>query len=400
MRILVCPQHLAMGGSHLNAVDLASAVGQHGHDVLVYAPDGVLAERVEAAGLTWIPTFRGEGLRPNTIARMGNLVKRHSIDLVHAYEWAPSMEAAFGAALWRNTPVLMSVMAMQVPEFLPTHLPITVGTPALAEGEKKRRRSVHLLEPPVDMEYNRSTDVAAARRRWSAQSDEIVISLVSMLTTELEKLQGILAVIAVTDQLAQHHSLRLLIAGDGEGYEQVVGRANRVNARHHRMVIQVLGFQKDPSQVYEAGDIVIGMGSSAIKGLAFGKPLIIQGAAGYWKLLTPDCAPQFIHSGWFGDGGRGARDLKEALLDVLASPGRRRDLGTFSRRLVQDRYSLDRAGYLLASIYGETSQQHMTRGAALPSLTRSAVEVIRFQRTMQARNAVHKEHWSRAGIPL
>ncbi|WDF34223.1 glycosyltransferase [Arthrobacter agilis] len=388
-----------MGGSQLNAVELAAAAARQGHDVLVYAPDGILAHLVDEAGLERIRAVRSDRFSSNAVLRLTGVVKQRGIDLVHAYEWAPCVEAAFGAGLRRNTPVLMSVMAMEVPQFLPTHLPITVGTPALA-AEEGRRRSVHLLEPPVDMERNRSSDVVAARARWGVGPGELVISVVSMLTTELEKLQGVLAVIAVAHQLAEHYPVRLLIAGDGEGYRQACRRAERVNAHHQRTVVQLLGYQEDPTQVYDAAHVVIGMGGSAIRGMAFGKPLIVQGAAGFWQVLTPTSAHGFVQDGWFGDGGRGARDLKDALLLLLGSPTRRRQLGSFGRMLVEDRYGLDGAGRNLASIYEEVADRHVTRSAALPSLTRSAVEVLRFRHAMRAGNVVRRERWSRAGVQL
>lgn len=396
----MCPLHLSMGGSHLNAIELASAVRRHGHEVLMYAPDGILARRVEEAGIERIPAVRGSGLSPTGIAKLGTLVKQRRIGLVHAYEWAPSVEAAFGAGLWRNTPVLMSVMAMEVPGFLPKHLPITVGTTALAEKEKLRRRSVYLLEPPIDMAFNRSTDVGGARRLWGVPENDFVVSLVSMLTTDLEKLQGVLTAIAMVDQLAQQHSIRLLIAGDGEGYEQVSIRAARVNDRHGRIVVQVVGYQEDASTIYEAADAVIGMGGSAIKGMAFAKPLIVQGAAGFWQLLTPATADGFLRSGWFGDGGKGIRDLEGALLELLSSQQRCEELGTYGRLLVQDRYSLDKAGSVLSSVYEEVAKRHVRRSEALPSLTRSAVEVARFRRVMRTGNVVRKEQWSRSGVSL
>ncbi|WP_422391508.1 glycosyltransferase [Arthrobacter sp. N1] len=400
MRVLVCPHQLGMGGSQLSAVELAAAVRRYGHDVLVYAPDGILAQLVEDAGLERIRAVRSDRVSSDAVARLADVVKQRGIDLVHAFEWAPCVEAAFGAGLRRNTPVLMSVMSMEVPQFLPTHTPITVGTPALAAEEGRRRHSVHLLEPPVDMERNRSSDVVAARARWGVIPGELVISVVSMLTTELEKLQGVLAVIALADQLAEHYPVRLLIAGDGEGYRQARLRAERVNTHHQRTVVQILGYQEDPAQVYDAAHVVIGMGGSAIRGMAFGKPLIVQGAAGFWQVLTPSSARGFVQDGWFGDGGRGARDLKDALLLLLDSPTRRRQLGSFGRMLVEDRYGLDDAGRNLSSIYEEVADRHVTRSAALPSLTRSAVEMMRFRHVMRAGNVVRRERWSRAGVQL
>ena len=45
MKVLVCPCSLQLGGSEINAVDLAAAVQQRGHEAVVFGRPGPLAER-------------------------------------------------------------------------------------------------------------------------------------------------------------------------------------------------------------------------------------------------------------------------------------------------------------------------------------------------------------------
>jgi glycosyltransferase involved in cell wall biosynthesis len=401
MRVLVCPHQMEMGGSQLNAVEMAAAVRNQGHESIVYAPDGVLVEKVRTLGVELVSAPEpGSGINRAWMRRLREVIQERRIDLVHAYEWGPCIEASFSAGMRRRVPVLMSIMAMGVPPFLPHHLPIVVGTPALAEEQRRAGRRTYLLEPPVDMDVNRSIDVPAARRRWEIPAGELVVSVVSMLTTELEKLQGILAAIAMVDRLAGEYPVRLLIAGDGEGFEQVSLRGKRVNERHQRTVIQAVGFQADPSSIYEAADIVLGMGSSAIKGLAFGKPLIVQGTAGYWEAMDNGNSSRFLHRGWFGSDGAGAANLETALRGLLDDPYRRAQLGGFGRCLVEDRYSLDGAARVLSDIYDEVLLERVPLARAFTSLTRSAAATARFRTTMRLGGVLKQEQWNRMGVAL
>src|SRR5215218_3627256 len=55
MRLLVAPHDLGIGGSQINAIDLAAGAAEAGHDVTVYGVPGPLLGLVEAHGLDFVP---------------------------------------------------------------------------------------------------------------------------------------------------------------------------------------------------------------------------------------------------------------------------------------------------------------------------------------------------------
>ncbi len=101
------------------------------------------------------------------------------------------------------------------------------------------------------------------------------------------------------------------------------------------------------------------MGGSALRGMAFGKPLVVQGERGFWELLTPESAPTFLRQGWYGVGGdvdgraAGAARLSGILRGLLDDTGARVRLGEYGRALVVERFSLDRAGAVQEQVYAE-----------------------------------------------
>ena len=200
MKVLVCPHELAMGGSQISAVELACALGKLGHEVVVHAPDGILSSFVADQGLPLIVSPAPSSVVSlRAIGAMSKVVRRGGFDLVHAYEWAPSVRAAFGPNLRWNTPTVMTVLSMEVPDFLPRHVPMIVGTRSLAESESSRRSDVHLIEPPIDTDLNCSSDVRGARAEFGFDDDELVLSIVCRISPDLDKLAGVLEAIAAVD---------------------------------------------------------------------------------------------------------------------------------------------------------------------------------------------------------
>src|SRR5262245_28616865 len=127
MRILVYPHSMQIGGSQINAVQLAAAVRDRGHDVIVVSQAGPVTDRVRAAALERmeIPAHRRQP-SPGAIGTLLRLVRERHIDVIHAYESMPIMEASFGPRLFCRTPVLGTIMSMSVRPFLPRSVPLTV----------------------------------------------------------------------------------------------------------------------------------------------------------------------------------------------------------------------------------------------------------------------------------
>ena len=101
------------------------------------------------------------------------------------------------------------------------------------------------------------------------------------------------------------------------------------------------------------------MGGSALRGMAFGKPLIVQGELGFWQLCDPDSVSQFLHGGWYGvgDGSDGGPRLRAQLAPLLMDGDRRASLGKFSRKLIVDRFSLQQAARVQLAVYEHALEQ-------------------------------------------
>lgn len=357
MRFLVYPHTLEIGGSQTNAIELAAAVRDLGHEALIFAQPGPLNERIAELDLELVqaPHPRGRP-SPRVMSALRELVRTRDVDLVHGYEWTTALEAYWGPRARDGVPAVATVMSMAVAPFLPADLPVVVGTRQIAADQRRLGRStVEVIEPPVDTRHNAPGVVSTAdfRTHHQIDPDAFTVVCVSRLAAEL-KLEGLLAAIDVVDEIAACERIQLVIVGDGPRREEVAGKAEAANRRLGRVVVILTGELPDPRPAYAAADVCLGMGGSALRAMAFGQPVVVQGEMGFWELVEAGREEQFLWAGWYGIGegaSQGRPKLERLLRRLLGDDRTRQRQGADNRRLVEERFSLGRAAELQLGIY-------------------------------------------------
>lgn len=360
MRILVYPHELAIGGSQINAVDLAAAAARAGHEVVVYGVPGPLTDYIREQGLRFIaaPSSR---MRPSPvrIAQLLKIAKAERLDLIHCYEWPPCLDAYYGAGLALGVPVLCTVLSMWVMPYVPASVPLIMGTAALRdEAARLQSAPVWQLEPPIDTDKDHpGIDAQAFRREHRIPLDQPLLVTVSRLALDL-KLDALVRAINAADLLAAKLPLRLAIVGDGPARSALQARADDVNRRWGRRVIQFTGAIMDPRQAYAAADVVLGMGSSALRALSIGRPLVVQGELGFSLAFEPSSLNHFLRQGFFGVGsGQSDEELATQTLRLLSlDQAAKSALSRFCRQIVVDRFSLGRAWRIQLDIYEQVAR--------------------------------------------
>jgi glycosyltransferase involved in cell wall biosynthesis len=382
VKVLLYPHSMELGGSQINAIQLAGSIRDRGHEVIVLSEPGPLVERVQRLDLEHVqlPLHRARP-SPKVSSIISELVRRRKIDVVHGHEWPPIIEAFLGGTLLHRTPVVGTVMSMSVAPFLPRNTPLTVGTElirqaAIAAGYQR----VELLEPPVDTRSDHpSVDGSSFRVRLGIRPNEVVVAMICRLVPDL-KLEGLLSACDAVRELAvSGRPVRLVIVGDGRARDDVARRAADSNAAAGYDAVVLAGEMADPGPAYAGADVLVGQGGSALRGMAFAKPLIVVGEAGFSEVLTPESAPTFLRQGWYGLGagslGTGAPALLAALRPLVDSADMRRELGLFGRQLADQRFSLSHAAELVEKIYVSAIQTPVSFGRLMPEAARVAAGV-------------------------
>jgi glycosyltransferase involved in cell wall biosynthesis len=169
-----------------------------------------------------------------------------------------------------------------------------------------------------------------------------------------------------------------VLVGDGERRRELQQLADSTNAELGRPAVILTGELLDPRPAYAAADLVVGMGSSALRAMAFGKPVVIAGERGFSAKFTPESANCFYYKGMYGLGN-GSPDNSQLIAEIreLAEhPDLRSALGEFSRQFVVKHFALEVASARLAK-FCETaiSQSRNFHITAADSLRTGAVLV-------------------------
>ncbi len=404
MRVVVYPHDLGLGGSQLNAIEIAAAVAALGHEVVVFGRPGALVSRIAQLGIEFIEAPRpGRRPSPTVVRALDRLVRERDVDVLHGYEWPPALEARMAVRRHPSAVAVATVMSMAVAPFIPRAMPLLVGTEEIAEAEREKGRfRVGLLEPPVDLAFNDSRiDVGQAgfRRRFRLDRSRYTVTSVTRFAHEL-KLEGTLAAIDAVAAVNSSLPVRLVLVGDGPARQLVEARAKAANDRVGPGTIVLTGQLDDPRAAYAIADLALGMGGSALRALAFRRALVVQGEGGFWQLLTSESVGRFLETGWYGIADEpleGASALERILREILPDGDRRAELGALGRALVEDRFSLERAAGIQLDQYsaalGNPAGRWESGGADAAALLRYGVYYAR-KRVSRARGTERSDDFN------
>lgn len=376
MKILMFAHQLDIGGSQTNAIDLATALRDlHGHDVVLFAAPGPMVKLVKERGIRFVAApISPVHPSPARMCALRETVRCERPDLIHVWDWWQCLDAYYGVYLPMRIPMVVSDTLMETTRLLPKEVPTTFGTPELADQAKAMgRRRVGLVVPPVDIHWNApdTVDPKAFRQQWGIGKQDILLVTVSRIVEQL-KGESLLGTIEVVRRLGRQIPLRFVIVGEGSARAKLAQLAAHVNAELGRPAVLVTGPLLDPRPAYAAADIVVGMGGSALRGMAFEKPVIIVGEQGFSAPLTPDTAQSFYYKGIYGRGdcsfSNGA--LESDIRGLIERNGELAALGQFSRRFVVQHFSLEAVSAQLADFCRAAA-------AELPPLQAAAANAIR-----------------------
>jgi len=386
MKILVFAHRLELGGTQTNAIELAAALRDlHGHDVVLFATPGPAVRLAERKRLRFLPAPDAH-VHPSA-ARMRSLreaVRSERPELLHVWDWWQCLDAYYSVHLPMRIPMVVSDMMMELTRVLPKALPTTFGTPEIADQARAAgRRRVGLLLPPVDVDLNApgAADPLPFRRQYGIENGEVTLVTVSRLSHWL-KSESLLRTVEVVRTLGRELPLRFVIVGDGGVRPRLEHLAQETNTELGRPAVLLTGALVDPRPAYAAADIVVGMGSSALRGMAFGKPVVVVGAGGFSAPLTPETAESFLYRGIYGrgDGTPGNVRLAADIRELAEHPERLASLGEFSRQFVVRHFSLETVSASLAEFcQGAVTEVPRLRVAAADGL-RTAIVYLRERR--------------------
>jgi len=362
MKVLVQLNGLELGGTPINAIEFADKARRHGVESLVVGPTRTLPRgpsALDVAAQRDVPILgldQPMGTAANA-KEIDALVAEHDIDLVHSYGTWSARHVYWGPYRMGRVPLVMTVYEMDVHWTVFQRPPLIIGTKYLLEDLAERPGPTELVSPPVDLERDDPAiiDTEPFLREYGLDDDTLKVVIVTRLDgvdNRPVKCIGVEQAIEAFERL-DDPSVRFVVAGGGTEEERLRGLADAANARLGRPAIVFVGPQADPRPAYACADVMIGMGGSAARSLAFGKPLIVVGEYGWFQAFGPDTSAALYRSSFWSvvelDDAPGA--LIEELAPLLASAELRKERGVEARRFAEENFGLERMTERMVGVY-------------------------------------------------
>jgi glycosyltransferase involved in cell wall biosynthesis len=403
MKLLVFAHRLELGGTQTNAIELAAALRDlHGFEILFHATPGAMKPLLEQKGLRFLPApdarFHPSYSRMRVLHE---IVQKEKPDLIHAWDWWQALEVYFGAYLPLKVPLLISDMMMNLTRVLPRAVPTTFGFRGLQEeATRKGWQKALLLPPPVDVKTNTPELPynTTALERLGLKPQNIALVTVSRLS-HVMKSESIFQTIHAVRNIGNDVPVQFVIVGDGAARHEIEESAQAVNTALGRNAIILTGALTDPRPAYAAADIVIGMGGAALRGMAFGKPVIVTGEKGFARAFCSRTVDTFETTGLYGVGnGDGETFHLEEMLRRLSRDALLRGVaGAFGQDYVTKNHSLEKLSGDLAGYCREAVTA--TRAMPLADVTRASYYYMRDRRFKTASRDRTPDESSRCDTP-
>jgi glycosyltransferase involved in cell wall biosynthesis len=151
----------------------------------------------------------------------------------------------------------------------------------------------------------------------------------------------------------QDSELDLVVVGTGTDEARLRSIGASINDAVGRRAIVFTGAMADPRPAYACADIVLGMGGSAARGLAFARPLIVVGEYGSFVTFRHENASDLFRAS-FWDVERPfdpPGELLRQLQPLLTNANERNELGRFGRVFAEGNFGLAAMTQRLAEVY-------------------------------------------------
>lgn len=366
-RVLVQVNDLELGGTQLNALDFADGVREFGWQpqVVVFTerpiPEPTIAPIARERDLPMEIVYLPKSFPRRAIA-LERAAHKHRASVVHTYGGLSGRPAFWGPCFMGKRPFVMTMyeMAADQREFMRSIL--VVGTGYLVDDLSSRPGPVRLISPPVDMNSDQHDEELADALVEEFGLDQYAVRLVivSRLEHQMKALPVILTLAAMRDPLLR--GVQLVVAGGGNAAADLRALGREVNAATGREAVVFTGPLLNPAGAYSAADIMIGMGGSAARSLAFGKPLIVSGENGWFKLFDDESKLDLFRNSFWSSAIQvdAVSQLVQTVGSLASDLRRRTELGVLGRAFAKQNFERGRMSERLVAVYEDAINRYST----------------------------------------
>ncbi|WP_026840901.1 glycosyltransferase family 4 protein [Citrifermentans bremense] len=315
------------------------------------------------------------------IGRIREIIKKHDIDLIHAFD-SRSYVHAYLAALFEGKPILCTLCGGQDPYY---NLPVTSSMVVFSQEQKMKlvqkyrwsgnRVVINMARMDLDELYDPGN--AMPDEEWAALGLSLrhpVVVTISSFDSSKDKMIRQLRQ-AIEGVVASGVDCQFALVGGGKGdlYQETVAWAAALNQSSEYPRVVLTGPQKRAFRLLKRAKVVIGSGRSAFEGMCYGVPTMIVGEYGY---AGDVCAADIEGIAYYNFSGRNlsaerpAERIGERLVELLSDPGQCREVGEFGRQYLLDNLDVVQGCRRYSALYQEALGDTLGKARKLGSFAK------------------------------
>jgi glycosyltransferase involved in cell wall biosynthesis len=346
---------LNVGGAEVLAARLARRLRDRFRFLLVCLDElGALGKDLAEEGFhVTVVGRRQPGVDWRCAWRLGRLLRREGVGLIHAHQYGPFFYALAARLLYRRPPVLFTEHGRDHPDH-PRRKRIVVNQLLLRRrdrvvgvGEAVRQALIHNEGIPagrVEVLYNGvdlspfgrpCADRAALRREVGAEDGDFVIFQVARLDRLKDHATAVRALARLVPRLPR---ARLVLVGEGPERGPIEELVRRDGLGAH---VRLLGLRKDVARLLPAADLFLltsvteGIPLTVIEAMGAGLPVVATRVGGMTEVVEDGGTGLLAPA---GDDGA----LAEQVLRLAQGPALREEMGRLGRARAAELFSEER----------------------------------------------------------
>jgi glycosyltransferase involved in cell wall biosynthesis len=351
---------LNVGGAEVLAARLARRLRDRFRFVFACLDElGTLGKDLAEEGFPVSVVGRRPGVDWRSAWRLGRLLRREQVGLIHAHQYGPFFYALAARQLYRRPPVLFTEHGRDYPDYprrkriVANRLLLRRRDRVVGVGEAVRQALIHNEGIPagrVEVLYNGvdlspfarpCPDRAALRREVGAEDGDFVIFQVARLDRLKDHATAVRTLARLVPRLPR---ARLVLVGEGPERGPIEELLRRENVGGH---VRLLGLRKDVARLLPAADLFLltsiteGIPLTVIEAMGAGLPVVATRVGGLTEVVEEGkaglLAPAGDDSALAEQVCRLAHD--PALREEMGRLGRARAVKLFSEERMLDGYA-------------------------------------------------------------
>jgi glycosyltransferase involved in cell wall biosynthesis len=382
LRVAYVIKSMAVGGSQAHLTQVLRLLDRDRFDPVLYCltGEGVLLDTVRGLGVPVnAPAARLSFKGPALVARMMTLaraLRKQPADVVHNYLLRANLVGSVAARLARVPVVLSSkrgcherrgfeLVAAKIGNALADR--VTVNAEAVREfvhaNEGCPKDKMTVIPSGVDTDRFRPLAGTGFKARLGLPEERPVIGVV----TRMRVRKGVEEFICAVGQVRRAHAdAHAVIVGEVDLDDDLQALVRELGLEEH---LSLLGRRSDMPEAYSAFDVFVlpshdeGMSNAILEAMAMEKPVVATDVGGTGEVVRHG------HTGLLVPP-RDPEALAAAISEMLAHPGRAREMGRLGRRVVEEGFSAHAMVRQMEQLYLDLAAE---RGLALANAVGTAL---------------------------